>query len=45
MSFVIPFFKESETQSNIAKPDSLNDGSNDEHEGMEGIVITADTSE
>lgn len=45
MSFVIPFFKERETQSNIAEPDSLSDGSNDEQEGMESVVITGDTSE
>jgi len=45
MSFVIPFFKERETQSNIAEPDSLSDGSNDEHEGMESLVITGYTSE
>lgn len=45
MSFVIPFFKERETQSNIGEPDSLSDGSNDEHEGMESVVITGDTSE
>jgi len=45
MSFVIPFFKERETHSNIAEPDSLNEGSNDEEEGMESVVITGDTSE
>ncbi|XP_029344030.1 uncharacterized protein LOC107884042 [Acyrthosiphon pisum] len=45
MSFVIPFFKERETQSNIAEPDSLSDGSNDEQEGMKSVVITGETSE
>jgi hypothetical protein len=45
MSFVIPFFKERETYRNIAEPDSLSDGSNDEQEGMESVVNTGDTSE
>lgn len=47
MSFVIPFFKERETQSNIAEPDSLSDGSNDEQEDIseQSAVTTGDTSE
>lgn len=45
MSFVIPFFKERETHSNIVDPDSLSDGSNDEQEGMESVITTGDTSE
>lgn len=47
MSFVIPFFKERETQSNIAEHDSLSDGSNVKQEDIikQSVVITGDTSE
>lgn len=34
MSFVIPFFKERETQSNISEPESSSEGSNDEPEDI-----------
>lgn len=47
MSFVIPFFKERETQNNVAEPDSLSDNSNDKQEEImkQSVVITGDTSE
>lgn len=47
MSFVIPFFKQRETQSNIAEPDSLSDGPNEEQEDMikQNVVIIGDTSD
>lgn len=47
MSFVIPFFIERGTHSNIAKPQSLSDGSNDEQEDIseQSNVIPGDSSE
>lgn len=47
MSFIIPFFKERETQNSIAEPDGLSDYSNDKQENIikQNVVITGDISE
>lgn len=47
MSFVIPFFKERETQSTIAEPESSSEESNDEPEDIieHSSNVTESTSE